>query len=209
MQNPGFRIWARACTNSPLGLWFVPPGVGSLTKVNTLGPHPSSLLTVHLKRQPKPSEMLEPHSNAGIILGRLPLMWTKAELTKGPHSCPAGPTAPLVDLVQNQGRYGPLQGLAQTKKAGELSLQRMLSQELHPGAVGSRLLTRLMDTIPRRRVSSSPKMILAGFCRLLPGESDHSLEPLPRPKDSTATEKELRWTCPAPNCLKYKELAEG
>lgn len=159
MQNPGFRIWARACTNSPLGLWFVPPGVDSLTKrVNTLGPHPSSL--------PKPSEMLEPHSNAGIILGRLSLMWTKAELTKGPHSCPAGLTAPLVDLVQNQGRYGPLQGQAQTKKAGELSLQGMLSQELHSGAIGSRLLTRLMDTIPRRRVSSSPKMILPGFCRL-------------------------------------------
>lgn len=119
MQNPGFRIWARSCTNSPLGLWFVPPGAGSLMKrVNTLGPHPSSLLTVHLKRQPKPSEMLEPHSNAGIILGRLSLMWTKAELTKGPHSCPTGPTAPLVDLVQNQGRYGPLQDLAQTESRG-------------------------------------------------------------------------------------------
>lgn len=91
------------------GLWFVPSGLGSLTKrVNTLGPHPSSPLTVHLKRQPKPSEMLEPHSNAGIILGRLALMWTKAEPTKGPHSCPAGPTAPPVDLVQHQGRCEPL-----------------------------------------------------------------------------------------------------
>lgn len=102
-------MWAQACTNSPLGLWFVPSGLGSLTKrVNTLGPHPSSPLTVHLKRQPKPSEMLEPHSNAGIILGRLALMWTKAEPTKGPHSCPAGPTAPPVDLVQHQGRCEPL-----------------------------------------------------------------------------------------------------
>lgn len=69
-----------------------------------LAPIQSSLFTVHLKRQPKPSEVLEPHSNAGIILGRLSLMWMKAELTKGPHSCPAGPTAPLADLVQHQGR---------------------------------------------------------------------------------------------------------
>lgn len=76
-------------------------------------------------------------------------MWTKAELTKGPHSCPAGLTAPLVDLVQNQGRYGPLQGQAQTKKAGELSLQGMLSQELHSGAVGSRLLNSFDGHYPK------------------------------------------------------------
>jgi hypothetical protein len=56
--------------------------------------------------------MLEPHLKIGIILGRLTLMWMKAELTKGPHSCPVGPTAPLIDLVQlpaqHHGKYYPL-----------------------------------------------------------------------------------------------------
>lgn len=47
-----------------------------------------------------------------------------------------------------------------------MSLQTMLSQEPHPEAVGSRLLTHLMDTVPRRRVPSSPNMLLPGFCRL-------------------------------------------
>lgn len=42
-------MWAQACASSPLGLWFVPSGGGSLTKrVNTLGPSELSA--------PRPSE---------------------------------------------------------------------------------------------------------------------------------------------------------
>lgn len=135
-------------------------------RVNTLGPHPSSLLTVHLKRQPKPSEMLEPRSNAGIILGRLSLMWMKAELAKGPHAAQLGPCSSSRLSSARRKIQPPPQSQAQSNAAGELSLQRMLSQEPHPRALGSRLLTGLMDTVPIRRVPSAPKMILLGFCRL-------------------------------------------
>lgn len=156
----------QVCTNSPLGLWLVPSGIGFfMTRVNTLGPHPSSLPIVHLKRQPKPSEMLEPHSNAGIILGRLSLMWMKAELTKGPHSCPAGPTAPLVDLVQHQGRCDPLhRARSRLRKHGATPSENAEPRSPSRGS-GVETVYRFLDTVPRR-VPSSPKLILPEFCRL-------------------------------------------
>lgn len=52
--------------------------------------------------------MLEPRPNRESW-GGLALMWMKAKLTKGPHSCPVGPTATLENSVQlptqRQGKY--------------------------------------------------------------------------------------------------------
>lgn len=52
--------------------------------------------------------MLEPHPNRESW-GVLALMWMKAKPTKGPRSCPAGPTATLANSVQlpiqRQGKY--------------------------------------------------------------------------------------------------------
>lgn len=133
-------MWAQACTSSPLGLWFVPSGVGSLTKrVNTLGPSELSALRPS-EEAAKTQVRCWNHSQCRDTLGQAELMWTKAELTKGPHSCPAGPTAPLVDLVQHQGRCDPLHRARPRLRKHGAAFQRMLSQGPHLWAVGLRLL---------------------------------------------------------------------
>lgn len=64
-QNAGASLEELPSTPCGASWWQLPQE----EKVNTLGLQPSSLLNVHPWR-PKPSEMLEPHSNVGVILGQ-------------------------------------------------------------------------------------------------------------------------------------------
>lgn len=92
-------------------------------------------------------------------------MWMKAELTKGPHSCPAGPTAPLVDLVQHQGRCDPLhRARPRLRKHGAAPSENAEPRSPSPGSGVE--TAYFVDTAPRRRVPGSPKLIRPEFCGL-------------------------------------------
>lgn len=93
----------------------------------------------------------------------------KAKPTKGPHSCPAGPTATLADSVQlpiqRQGKYYASLAEPDPEKREQWGppCSRELSYSPRPGNRGSRLLADWMGNTPR---SSEKVYPITGFSHL-------------------------------------------